>query len=136
MSDITAAVEAAAQKRLREKGLNPSDDSDDARCDLLLGECQQNAAAVRDELQARGISCTVVCGALRNAYPPGDEPASADEARKDGFGVHYWVEANGRVCEAASESELHYGEAIASPLAPEKLGYIKFDDSEDATVPF
>lgn len=134
MSDLKAAVEAAAQKRLREKGYDPDDVSDDERGTLLLGECQQNAAAVRDVLQARGVSCTVVCGALRNAYPPGEEPASAEEARKDGFGVHYWVEADGHVCEAASE--VYCGEAIATPLPPEKLGYITFEDSKDATVPF
>lgn len=135
MTDLQAVVQVAREKRLREKGVdNPADTAN--ATELLMGECQRNAAAVRDELQSRGIPCQVVGGALRNMYREDELPTSFAETKLDGIGVHYWVESNGTICEVASESGPHWGDAIALDVAPEKLGYKRFDDSYDVSVPF
>jgi hypothetical protein len=133
MSDLLDAVRTARNDRLKSKKVEADVSNPSA---FLFGECQRNAAVVRDELRSRGVQCCVVGGALHNAYRPDELPPSFEATKRDGFGVHYWVEAEGRVCEIASESELYWGEAIAVHIRPSKLGYKRFEDSYSPRMPF
>jgi len=134
MSGLMNAIWAAKDQRLQEKGA--ADASPEQASELLRGECMENAAAIRDEFHARGIECRVVGGALRSAYPPDETPDSFAEAKADGFGVHYWVEAQNRICEIASESSQYFGQAIAVQVEPTDLGYIVFDDSTNPDISY
>ena len=118
-------VDEVRNKRLREKGGGHLVDDPGV---LLLAECQQNSRALSEELAERDLTHTVVRGAIKDKFKPDEEPSSFADAKKLGL-VHYWIECQGYVCEIASESQRHFGEAIV--LAERPGNYIVFDDSFD-----
>jgi len=128
------AVRAARDQRLQNKGIADADSKQ--ATELLLGECMENAAAIRDEFHVRGITCEIVGGAMKNAYPPDEMPDSFAETKADGFGVHYWVESRNHICELASESGKYYGQPTAVQEDPSDLGYIVFEDSRNPDFPY
>jgi hypothetical protein len=108
-SGIPNELEEKVHDALRNAGLDdPVED--------LMGHCQRNAVAVRDEFRTRDLDAVVVKGWV-NDLDAHVVPASMSEAEEYGV-AHWWAE----VRLDTSTSSTWYTVDLASNLAGEKWG--------------
>lgn len=96
MTDFTSLVNQARRRRLQQWGVNAR------RTDELNGHCHENAVFLARFLRCRGHDVEIACGGIINN--PDDPPGTLKQARQDGA-VHFWVIADGRHLDMASEPD-------------------------------